>query len=320
METERQQIQKERNTVRDLIALDSQPGLAAQSTFIHALYNRSRDWCLRYCYLATRAYHFWTLKPNSDLFENVKLGDPGQITHTLLSGVLNELYNNHTTEITGDLGDKKLVQHIPGERPDGNTTGVLFLLKPETHKDVFSDLKTKGVANFRIPVPEVGKENPSDPFVNYSNVRLTRMRVWLRGIKIDGNHLCTIQISHQVPDPGLAKPLIQESIRKDNGEVVSFRHEPVDFLFQYNWTKAKWDEEEDRIINPGDCLADRGIDGAFDLKGSYKDSKYGPLVGPFTNWEIAILGDRSKIDLSGVSVICIDCHAYIQGVKKRKPQ
>lgn len=137
-----------KDQVQELEAKDAEPNLPAETAFVSALYNRTREECIRYCYLACRALRFWTLQPDRALYDTFKLGSPGVIDYQFLSGVVEELdFENLTTKIKGDL--QKKVNSTPSREDDYQGTGVCVMLKPEEYPREFAKLKNDGVAVLR---------------------------------------------------------------------------------------------------------------------------------------------------------------------------
>jgi hypothetical protein len=101
----------QKNEIAELKANAAQPNLPAEAAFVTALYNRTREQCIEHCYLASRAYRFWTLQPDTALYETLKLGAPNEVNYQVLSGMRETLYTNRMKKIVSDL--QRLVQHFP---------------------------------------------------------------------------------------------------------------------------------------------------------------------------------------------------------------
>jgi hypothetical protein len=101
------------------------PDLLRRAAFVTGLYNRARENCLKYCYLASRSYKFWSLEPDSNLYAILKLGSPHNIDHAVLAGVEQELFNDRNNEVLKQLSQR--VQHFPSKtqpRPVADAAGT----------------------------------------------------------------------------------------------------------------------------------------------------------------------------------------------------
>lgn len=108
--------------------------LPAETAFVTALYNRTRERCLALFYLASRAYRFWSLRPETALYETLQLGKPHEMNHSVLSGATEELLTGRTAEVTSSLAKKQMCQPFPDKEAGGNIidrTGIAVLLQPK---------------------------------------------------------------------------------------------------------------------------------------------------------------------------------------------
>ena len=134
----------QKDQVLQLQADGADPNLPAETAFVSALYNRTREECIQYCYEACRALRFWTLQPDLALYETFKLGSPGVIDYQFLSGVVEKLeFENLTAKIKGDL--QKNVNYTPSLEDDYKGTGVCVMLNPDQYPHEFRKLKQDGV-------------------------------------------------------------------------------------------------------------------------------------------------------------------------------
>jgi hypothetical protein len=132
------------SAIEHLTDINAQPNLPAQTAFVTAFYNRTRERCIEQFYLASRAYRFWSLKPETALYATLKLGSPNEMNYTLLSAVAEELFNQRTHHITSKLDESKKKNNttelhpFPSEEGGDNTinrTGISIVLQP---KNVYS--------------------------------------------------------------------------------------------------------------------------------------------------------------------------------------
>ncbi|HRI39987.1 MAG TPA: hypothetical protein PLO50_15635, partial [Nitrospira sp.] len=175
----------------------------------------------------------------------------------------------------------------------------------------FAEFKSTGVATFRIPPPgqlSIAQEHPFAPFYN---TRLTRVRVWIRGVQTKDS-MCHVMI----------KPAGIETVCDSDLNPVSFEHAPLDqFSFRYQHSKVRWDKDGQYVENPGEALAHGSISGTLEYSGGYKkDSSEIPLIGPFTSWTLS-LTDRANagLDRSGIEAIQLEFHGFQQTYKDKPP-
>lgn len=175
----------------------------------------------------------------------------------------------------------------------------------------FAEFKSTGVATFRIPPPgrlSIAQEHPFAPFYN---TRLTRVRVWIRGVQTKDS-MCHVMI----------KPAGIETVCDSDLNPVSFEHAPLDqFSFRYQHSKVRWDKDGQYVENPGEALAHGSISGTLEYSGGYKkDSSEIPLIGPFTAWTLS-LTDRANagLDRSGIEAIQLEFHGFQQTYKDKPP-
>jgi hypothetical protein len=290
----------QRDDVEQLRANTAQPDLPAETAFVTALYNRTRERCIEYCYLASRAYRFWTLEPDNALANVLKLGSPNEINYQLLLGVEEDLYKTRTRAIQSDLSHT--VQRFPPQQADYKGTGIYVVANRRTHPREILDLRTKGVASFTIAAPTQNSTVSENPFANRANVRINRVRIWVFGVET-GDRMCRVRARHKG----------YEVVRRVNNVIVPFSHEPVDFQFVYDWTTVLWNMKGQYVENPEPALTHGGTDGDLTFQGDYRGSAYLPLIGPFAEWEIT-LSDKDNKDLnrSNIIAICFDFHGFSQ--------
>jgi hypothetical protein len=132
------------STIEHLTNINAQPNLPAQTAFVTALYNRTRERCIEQFYLASRAYRFWSLEPETALYSTLKLGSPNEMNYTVLSGAAEELFNQRTTRVKSKLDESKKKDNkakldwFPSEEGGDNITnrtGISIVLQP---KNVYS--------------------------------------------------------------------------------------------------------------------------------------------------------------------------------------
>jgi hypothetical protein len=294
----------QKDDVEQLRANTAQPNLPAETAFVTALYNRSRERCIEYCYLASRAYRFWTLQPDNELASVLKLGSPNEINFQLLSGVVEALYQKRTEQIWTSLS--KTVQDFPPKEADYKGTGICVVANSRTHRQAIADLKKNGVASFTIAAPTQNSTVSENPFSLHANVRISRVRIWVMGVNTT-DRMCRVRARHKG----------YEVVRAVNKALVPFSHEPVDLVFVYDWTKVLWNMQGEYVENPEPALLHASTDGDLTYKGDYAGSRYLPLIGPFAEWEITVSDkDNKGLDRSKITAICFDFHGFSQTPKQ----
>jgi hypothetical protein len=177
-----------------------------------------------------------------------------------------------------------------------------YRLPPGYSKEL-AQLRDTGVATFTVPPPAKDSTKADNPFAEYCNVRLKRVRAWVDGIS-DG--FVDIYLKHKG----------DELVRAPDKSLVPFVHTYTEGRFKYEAGKLTWDSTGDYVANPADALK-HGIDGDFPLVRIAEDKDFAYLknIGPFTDWEIQVLdGDKSKIN-----AIYLEFHGIAQNPDRKRP-
>jgi hypothetical protein len=201
---------------------------------------------------------------------------------------------------------KKFVERLISKRKDELISTAASLaghsLMPRYRKEL-AQLRDTGVATFTVPPPDKNSTKADNPFWNYCNVRLKRVRAWVDGIS-DG--LVEIRLRHKG----------DELVRAPDKSLVPFVHTFTEGRFKYEAGKLTWDSIG-HVANPDVALKD-GIDGDFPLvriDGDTENFPYLKNIGPFTDWEIEVLdGEKSKIN-----AIYLEFHGIAQNPDRSKP-
>jgi hypothetical protein len=156
--TERSTAQGYHEQVDLLRTQEAQPDLPSEAAFVAALYSRSRENCIRYCYDASQAIRLWSLMPDTALFETLQLGSPTTIDHQFLSGVQESLFRARTDTITAQM--KSILQDFPPEEAGYKGSGFSLVLRPDQYPHEFQALRRDGVAIFTIPMPTSQDASP----------------------------------------------------------------------------------------------------------------------------------------------------------------
>jgi hypothetical protein len=182
---------------------------------------------------------------------------------------------------------KKFFKELISKRKDEliSTAALLagYRLVPGYRKEL-AQLRNEGVATFTVPPPGKDSTTADNPFADYCNVRLKRVRAWVDGIN---SGFIDIQLRHKG----------DELVRAPDKSLVPFVHTYTEGRFKYDAGKLTWDSAGQYVTNPKVVLS-HGIDGDFPLVRIEGDNfPYLKNIGPFTDWEIKVLaGDKSKIN------------------------
>ena len=299
---DRHKLAAQYTEVTKLDVPNAKPNLPAEAALVSAIYNRARERCIEYCYLACRASRFWTLQPDRALLDTVKLGSPAQVDYKVLDSVIGTLYTERSRDI--ESKSKEQIQPFPEDYGGGHSTGRCLVLREKTHPKFFEKLKKTGSASFSIPHPTSTTTLAENPFKSDTNVRLTRVRCWLLGVKTaNSNCSVTVHVQHGGP----------EQMALKGGPIQLLTHDPVNFRFKYDWTTVMWDMVKQHVANPGAALIHDGMDGKIVLDQEIAGTLYPPLVGPFTQWTIKLDKDEHiELDLDHVSAVCVEFHGRSQ--------
>jgi hypothetical protein len=267
-------IELQEKQIQAAINANTDPELPIMTTYVDILYEQAKELCLRELYCANRALTFWSLQ-DFDVFGHL-LGesDPGQITH--------EMIEAGQLEITKRLeaAFESLARPMQKFPTENKRRGLKILLNDKTAPDVIADLKDRNVAEFSL---EPGKPPAHAVFAGLANIRITRVRPWVKGMK-SNNKIHHIIITH----------MGKESIVRPDGHIMEFSHTPVPTTFLYNAKKGlgKWKsiEEDGTIVET-------------------EGDKTFAQIGPFTRWRIGIYPNHNNnLDLSGLEEIILEFH------------
>ncbi|KAK4444818.1 hypothetical protein QBC34DRAFT_414380 [Podospora aff. communis PSN243] len=126
----------------------------------------------------------------------------------------------------------------------------------------------------QIEIPVCAKNTPwgefacpgMSPFAGWSDVRITRARFYLKGVKT-GNGLLQVNLTH----------MGEETIVDEDGRSHEFVHQIVGTVFQYGL-------ENGEIGSPGDVA----------------DGEEYALPGPFATWRVSLVkGENKNLDITG---------------------
>jgi len=167
-----------------------------------------------------RAYAFWALRPYDQLAEICKLADPDAISHDTLDSAKTQILND-LDKYLQDVMAKLRQGSIPDESTELKVAkGIEVELNPDSHPDFIDALRATGKGSF-----ELLPDHPA--FDGLANVRVKRVRAWVRGLEPAGA-LNITRITHRDQDVIVAVDKTEHR----------FRHDPVTVMFRYDPTKG----------------------------------------------------------------------------------
>lgn len=236
------------------------PDLAA---FVSQMYYSTRSIIMETMDLAARAYGFWALDDNRNLIA-AAYGEKSlpEINTAVFTQVQNTILNAYRSAV----------------EKFGNGAGVFRGIVVNLNEYQVESLKSMNQVMISIPV--VRASTSISPFAGMCNIRLFKVRVWVKGAKTSDNML-QVNIIHTG----------KEQITYTDDNVFTFKHDPKYTMFRYNLTNNK-------ILEDGDL-------GWQDTE----SKKIYALVGPFTYWSIKLDKRWNKdLDLSGITDVTIEFH------------
>ena len=335
-------LELQKGTLQGKLTQISNPGLPAMASFVSGLYERAKATCISDLYHSFRAKAFWALEPYSGFYDLLG-SSPGALTYTTLDSKKNQLM----TDLMAALETERATPNVfPNEE---ETMGEVIVLTPNSHKQFFKDLLDQSCAEFELepatkastePFPTYGPttaawcrtERPiyapdaPNPFHGKSNVRLTKVRTWMVGMKTDTAHeVLTTHLgeeqfrrSDDVPYPARTVPAGERDLNKRNAEYVKHTQKPIPF--RYDPTDLRYDPEKpaNQAFTPGSLTSTRVTEledgdlgfpssGLAALPGK---SEYAP-IGPFGKWRVEVRPqDNHGLDLKGLTAVIIEMHGF----------
>ena len=310
------------------LATEGAIGLAEVDSFYRGLHARMRTECLRQTVAVARAASLFCLE-DVPLPEGVS--DPSGFSHadaTSAASEINKTANDNLEAV------RRVISAFPPPEPETvhekgqkwYPPGVLVVLTPEAHPDIFKNLKNYGVAQFEIDLPTPSSTLPKSkdeptlaahgpdakrtdsstahPFATRANVRLSRVRIFAEGLKdMPSIHLVHDGTERFVCQDGSVFPRSTGSVFA-NEKVL--QHEPIVLSYQYT---AKWygfDPDYGFAAN----VVELGTTDYGDLQIKMKDVDYAyASIGPFAAWRLFL---AAGADASLITRILIDFHGMSQ--------
>lgn len=258
-------------TYTDKVLSTMDPALPDMVSFMSRTYYTARQQIMEFMDLTQQAYRFWSL---SD----------AQIISSTFSGSLPSLDASALLAAKSDLLTKtdKALEHFGSNAqhfPDKPGQEGLVVTVGQAERSVLQYLNLMTVS---LSAPSLTTGKTESVFAGMCDVRISRVRLWLDGVKTDQDTL-SIHITHTGG----------EEIYDQADNRFTFTHEPVTKLFIYN-LKTK------QIFEDANFGVEQSADQAT--------NEYAAL-GPFTQWQFKIDPALNPgLDLSGLSAARIEFH------------
>jgi hypothetical protein len=322
--------------MKGAVAAQGVPDLAPMANYANGLAEHLRWQCLQNLELAHRAASFWGLAPVTSM-QDWLAGNPGTISAAALAVAIHDV----DQKLLDALG---AFRRTPGAFPappmPGShwlPAGVLVVLTPHAHPEVFRWLQLSGEALFELLPADGDSKRPAtvdtptaavratsvlaadkpldtkraggpNPFAGKANVRLTKARAWLEGPGVTGTVTLTLTQKGTERFTTAAGPF-----PPDRRRARYLEHVPVAVPFTYDSHSYRFDPEHGFAAAAiGVGIDNQDGDMQFPPAGSTLpiDASYAP-VGPFGLWSLAVRHKLNPgLDLSRLSRILIDFQGF----------
>ena len=246
--------------------------LTGMANVSRALWRHARERCIETLYLASRAFTMQSLS-TKDVFVDVlgKVVEGGKQptnvgTAALYAAQIDLIADELKTENARTANIEQF--HAQGEH-------CRIVLTKEKNRLAFAMLKANKSAVVPVLHARQGDDTDRTPFSGMSNVRLSAIRITVKGMKTRDN-VYSIKFTH---------PGVETFVKNDNREVV-LHHTPFTHRYRY------------------------GPDDTADPETKAKAAQLDPgrrMIGPFCQWMLDIPKDENAdLDLSGLEEITIE--------------
>ena len=325
-------LNAQHDQLSDKFETDGTIGLADAASFSSGLHARMRTECLRQTVAVARAASLFCL---SDVDLPIGVSDPSGFTAADATSAA----TTFNSEALGYLNEalKPIGTFPQDEKPDKTQTwysfGVLVVLTPKVHPDIFKNLIELGVAQFEIDLPTQSSTTPQSvdeptlaahgidskrtdsstahPFAKRANVRLSRVRIFAEGLA--GTpliHLVHTGTERFVHTDGSVFPDSTGSVFCNEAVL---QHERIILGYQYTAKPKFFDPMRGFSV---DVVKGVGTIDFGDLQTTptMKDINYAyASIGPFAGWSLEL---DDGIDASSITRILIDFHGKSQELLK----
>ncbi len=262
-----------------------QPNLPAFKNLMSSLYNIVQTQVMETLYLTERAFLFWGLSDSKPVTEILRVNKTADINAALLETAQSSILSAYgkTIEKYG-----MNAQEFPARQYE---VGVLWFLNQDQVEGFKGRYDGEYRVMFKISAVEADTDKTENDFAGMADVRLTKVRVWINGAKVDkgkdGRNLLTVTLTH-TGDP--------DTILDQNNNQFPFIHDSKSMLISYDLEVF---EKEGMTMN----LFEDGDIGQKDNGSTYA------LVGPFTWWQVSVHEKLNPgLDISDVDSVCLEFH------------
>ncbi|MGV3616474.1 MAG: hypothetical protein ACO1SV_14185 [Fimbriimonas sp.] len=289
-------ILQHQNSIQDITAKkealtrefleDFNPSLPIVTSFVATMYERARDQVLAALYMTARSYRFWALSDENLVASLLGGKSPTSIDKTVLAGVQQQILARYSATVEA-FGHG--AQHYP---KDESKRGLFVNLKEAELRT----LTSKGAVKVRILAPSADPNVASNPFREFADVRVNRVRFWLEGVTekpgapAGADKNVHVRLTHTGT----------ETIENDLGHAFEFSHAPELLTFIYDNATLEPVQEGEFVITPGGS------------KASYA------LYGPFTWWQVEIVANP-WLDFSHLTGAKFEFQFYNYTCKAKRP-
>jgi hypothetical protein len=337
---ETQRLGLEKRKVQDGLAVKT-PGLTSMTNFVSGLYERTKADCIEALYMLSRAQSFWALESLAAFYD--QLGrTPQGIRHAQLAAA-DVRINKELMSLLEKV--RRTPNRFPASEHGDSSQGVLVVLTRESHPDFFEDLEVWQDARFELaaatrysPAPDnilaptkaawTGTKPPdagvANPFNGKADVRLTKVRAWMIGMKTN-NNMHNIIVEHsgremfRRPDDA-GYPERRQRDAGAAGDDPRIIHTPVRIPFIYKADGLMSDPVKGHFV-PGkieDVPGAEDGDLGYSLKAQLglPGSNGYAAIGPFAVWRLIVRKlDNPGLGLKDLHTVVMDFHGFHQVFK-----
>jgi hypothetical protein len=343
LQADRDHLQATATSISNRQAATADGGMSAWADYLDRLAGRVRDSCLDDLARAYRAAAFWNLGKVGS-FQAWLGGNPGAIESSALDAAF-DMLKQDLTDAVAEARKTPNVFPASAAAPASEWLpgGVLVVLEPGSHPAIFRQLTRCGWAELEIlpaakssqspathetptgsvravsavDVPaDVADESlpPVNPFHGKANVRLSRVRVWIEGMKTsNGTHSIAMQqcgperlrtaADEPFPAASAGRYLDHDSIL-----TVNFAYDATEYGFDSNRGFRAAALSEGFDTSDGNLAFNQAAAEAGAVLPV--PSTYAP-IGPFGVWRLCVdPNDNPNLDLTQVRRIIIDFQGW----------
>ncbi|MEC0257361.1 hypothetical protein [Paenibacillus lautus] len=263
---------------------ETKPGLPVFAAYMSKLYHHAVYQVMESLYLTARAYRYWALSDENIVTTALGGNDPAQMDIGVFRSAAGEIASRYEQAIDNRGRASQTFPTNP-EMP-----GVLYRFPKAELNNYLEQLQAGEDIYFQINPAFSDTTGTDNPFAGLANVRLLRVRPWLRGVKLINRPDDT------APDRNILHLEIihcgDEQIISPSGDLFRFSHVPIS-------THFKFDAETNEIMEDG-MIGQENQD-------SVQNNAVYALVSPYSYWRLRVPDwNHGKVDLSQVTDLEIE--------------